>query len=89
MKAWKDSRKETGSGVNHSLQNILNLFVNLSFSGNKSRKKWRKKTEFCPSVIYVTNPKTNLCRCRRRRRPTIATGAVEYQRILTEMGHRL
>jgi len=46
-----------------------------------------KKTEFCPSVIYVTNPKTILCRCHRR--PTIANCAVEYPPILTEMGHRL
>jgi hypothetical protein len=76
-----------GSGVNHSLQNILKLFVNLYFSVNKSRYKWGKKTEFCPSVIYVTNPKTILCRCRRR--PTIANSAVEYPRILTEMGYRL
>jgi hypothetical protein len=26
-------------------------------SGRKSRYKWGKKTEFYPSVIYVTNPK--------------------------------
>lgn len=88
MKAWKDRRKEMGNEVNHSLQNILKLFVNLSLSGNQSRCKWGKKTEFFPSIIYVTNPKTILCRCRRRR-PTIANSAVEYPRILTEMGHRL
>lgn len=86
MKAWKDSRKEMGSEVKQLLQNILKLFVNLSLSGNQSRYKWGKKTEFCPSVIYV-NPKTILFPCRRR--PTIANSALEYPRILTEMGHRL
>ena len=87
MKAWKDSRKEMGSGINHSLQDILKLFAYLSLSGNQSRYKWGKKTEFCCSLIYVTNPKTILCRCRRR--PTIANSAVEYPRIVTEMGNRL
>jgi len=73
--------------INHSLQNILKLFANLSSSGNHPRYKRGKETEFCPSVINVTNPKTILCR--RRRRPTIANSAVEYPPILTEMGHRL
>lgn len=87
MNAWKDSRKEVGSEViNYSLQNILKLFVNLSSSGNQSRYKWWKKTESCPSVIYVTNPKTIICRCRHR--PTIANCAVEHPPIPTEMGHR-
>jgi hypothetical protein len=77
-----------GSKVNHSLQNIQNLSVQLLSSGNQSRYKWGKETKFCPSAIYVTNPKTILCRCRRRRRQTIENSAVTYPPILTEMGHR-
>ena len=76
-----------GSEVNHSVQNILKLLVNLSWSGNQSRYKWGKKTEFCPSVIYVTYTKIRFCHCRRR--PTIENSAVEYPRVLTEMGRRL